>query len=101
MGNPVWPAAKVRARAGGAADSFALDGGGGKQGVGAGGEAVGVGGEGEGEEGAVGIEGQEEAAYRWHVVKRLPGLLTLDCTDVTDEERARAKKVRAVVLSLV
>lgn len=110
MGNPVWPAAKVRARAGGAAVSGASDGekyasGASassksyKGGVVAGMEAAGRGGDG-GEGAQVGLEGQEEAAYRLHVVRRLPGLLTLDCTDVSEEERATARKVRPLCFSV-
>lgn len=65
MGNPGWAVAKSRAQAEGS---------------------------GEGQE-LLGVEGEEEGevAYRLHVVQRLPGLVALDCVDVTEAERARAK----------
>lgn len=35
---------------------------------------------------------ERAVAYRKHVVKRLPGLVTLDCVDVTERERDQAKE---------
>eukprot|EP00752_Nemacystus_decipiens_P006185 g5581.t1 len=68
MGNPVWATTtKSRAEA---------EGGGEEQDLLGGADAEG---------------GEEEAEYRLHVVKRLPGLVTLDCADVTEAERSRAK----------
>lgn len=108
MGNPVWPAAKVRARGGPKAvgnfsaslesplsgSNWVLP----KYGFAA--EVGGIKNAGDrrsqgvfGSKGGGWEEREEEAAYRLQVVRRLPGLLTLDCTDVTDEERARAKEV--------
>lgn len=76
----MWPAAKVRAAA--AAQRS--------------GEA-GAEGQDRGEEGGaeelLGMEGKEEEAYRLRVVSRLPGLMMLDCADVTEQERSRAKEV--------
>lgn len=89
MGNPVWPAAKSRAAAVAAAD-------GGEAAAAAGGAAAGTGDTTTDMGGAdvmAGAEGKEEAEYRLHVVRRLPGLMTLDCADVTEEERSRAKEV--------
>lgn len=76
MGNPVWAAAKSRPAAEG-------DGDGQEQ------EWEGVGGE----------EEELEAAYRLHVVQRLPGLVTLDCVDVTEAERSRAKSLNDKVIT--
>lgn len=72
MGNPVWAANKSSR----------------------------TGGEGQGEEeqeAATEEEEEEEEAYRLHVVRRLPGLLTLDCLDVSEVERGRAKSLNEKV----
>lgn len=117
MGNPIWPATRSRARSPvtarkshedwrsspglgdgtvatehgegvGTVDRGAMHSWGGVEGT------INEEGEGDGGERGEGREG-DEAAYRLHVVKRLPGLVTLDCVDVTEEERARAKEVRS------
>lgn len=86
MGNPVWPAlssSKPRKAASTAGHSRRSLG----EAERAGGHKSG-GGE---EEGGL---GEEEAMFRIRVLRRLPGLQTLDCTDVTDEERLRASQAR-------
>ena len=86
MGNPVWPAAKSRAREGGAPETKHA-------------RVAWEGGSGTGSGRALGLETEEEKAYRLHVVRRLPGLVTLDCADITEEERTRAKvNVSLIVL---
>ncbi|CAM9759541.1 unnamed protein product, partial [Laminaria digitata] len=102
MGNPVWPAAISRARGDAGSDggetysslheSRSAGGKGAAVSDAAEGVAEGEGGAGEGTgDRMAGWEG-EEMAYRLHVVRRLPGLVTLDCADVTEKERARAKE---------
>eukprot|EP00903_Cladosiphon_okamuranus_P016371 g15098.t1 len=66
MGNPVWAAAKPR---------------------------PGPEGDEEDQDKEQEVDGVEEAAYRLQVVMRLPGLVTLDCVDVTEAERSRAKSL--------
>ncbi|CAM9761669.1 unnamed protein product [Pylaiella littoralis] len=84
MGNPVWPASKSRTAAAAAAAAAAVAA-----------EQEGV--EEQQQQQLLGLEaegeGRAEAAYRLQVVQRMPGLVTLDCTDVSEEERRRAKEV--------
>ena len=78
MGNPVWAAAtKSRAGAEGRGKEDR--------------DLLGAGGDGDGD------GGEEEASYRLNVVKRLPGLVTLDCVDVTEAERGGAKSLNEKV----
>lgn len=89
MGNPVWPAAKFRANQGATYSSHNRE-----QALlsspRAGDEAERAGGH--EPMPPIGVEeSREEAAYRMQVLRRLPSLKTLDCTDVSEEERARAR----------
>ena len=84
MGNPVWPANKSRATSAAAAAQRS-------------GEEGGAEGAGGGLGGGTAAEGREEEAYRLRVVSRLPGLMMLDCADVTEQERTRAKEVGCVL----
>lgn len=93
MGNPVWPAAakSTSSKAAGPASTAAEEE---KEGVAA--EGGGGGGRGkkvDPERTGEGGKEEEEERYRLHVVRRLTGLVTLDCADVTEEERNRAKEV--------
>ncbi|CAM9974102.1 unnamed protein product [Ectocarpus sp. 6 AP-2014] len=95
MGNPVWPAAakSTSSKATSAASTAAEEE---KEGVAAEGGGGGGGGRGkkvDPERTGEGGKEEEEERYRLHVVRRLPGLVTLDCADVTEEERNRAKEM--------